>query len=702
MIKIYDDNRNLLISTNEYSNFSVLKEINQPDQFSIDTTEEIGNFIRLEGYIETKEGTFVIKEKSFANYYRIMGSQDLEDLDDFIEHKRFERSTLKEMIQGLVAPYGWTVVGDSPDKKTINIDNKAVIDGVFDCINLFKYEIKFDNINKVIHIAKELGNDRGTYFHSDLNLKKITISSDSYDFATRIIPVGNEGLTIESVNNGKKYLENHKYSNKVKTIYWRDNRYHIPENLKATAEEMLENLAKPLSSLNCEIVNLVNNSKYSFLDFDVGDKVIIVDNNLKIKEKHRITSYLKYPNEPHRGVVTFENKPRDVIDRFTDIDYRFDNYDNKFDDYDFKFDDFDMIFDDFNLEFDQINNDLSDRLSVIEEMLGIGLSCIVIKNEDIVKNKDLEDPSLVLPEEMNVFVYKNEYGECITIPEDIEEINIRVERREGVNLNDNNLLKVRNDGPINGYYMFADSHYLDISKLNTEFMTNAESMFRDYSGSMVSDDVNKIVGVESMNTSNVTNMRSMFYNMFRVTHLDLSSFDTSNVTNMEYMFMFCSSLVELDISSFDTSNVTNMYGMFSGCSSLVNLDLSSFDTSNVTDMAAMFRGCSSLINLDISHFNITTKYYDSMFDGCTSLQTLNMPILSGNSVSLYRTFRDTPNLTGAIDLSGITSFSLVIATEAFVNCGADVIYVNENLSQIDIDKLEDPNNNPNGIPVVIK
>ena len=70
--------------------------------------------------------------------------------------------------------------------------------------------------------------------------------------------------------------------------------------------------------------------------------------------------------------------------------------------------------------------------------------------------------------------------------------------------------------------------------------------------------------------------------------------NTSNVTNMSSMFNNCSGLTSLDLSRFNTSKVINMSSMFSGCSNLAELDLSGWDMSNVTSMPSMFEGCSKL------------------------------------------------------------------------------------------------------------
>ena len=147
-----------------------------------------------------------------------------------------------------------------------------------------------------------------------------------------------------------------------------------------------------------------------------------------------------------------------------------------------------------------------------------------------------------------------------------------------------------------------------------------------------------------LNTSNTTDMRSMFVGLNSLTGLDLSSFDTSNVTDMRGMFSECSSLASLDLSNFVTSNVTNMAAMFFGCSRLETLDLSNFDTSSVTgsDPDAfyfMFKGCSALEYLDISNFTVasTANVYD-MFSGCSNLNILKTPRSTAKEITLPDTY----------------------------------------------------------------
>ena len=109
--------------------------------------------------------------------------------------------------------------------------------------------------------------------------------------------------------------------------------------------------------------------------------------------------------------------------------------------------------------------------------------------------------------------------------------------------------------------------------------------------------------------------------------------NTSNVTDMNSMFCGCIGLTSLDLSGWDTSKVTHMNSMFYGCTSLTSLDLRNFNTRKVTDMSSMFSGCSGLTSLDLSGWNMSKvsdiSKMSYMFKNCTSLRTIRMVGCSG-------------------------------------------------------------------------
>ena len=147
--------------------------------------------------------------------------------------------------------------------------------------------------------------------------------------------------------------------------------------------------------------------------------------------------------------------------------------------------------------------------------------------------------------------------------------------------------------------------------------TSCYSWFCDFGN------LKQIEGIENLNTTNVTEMASMFYGCSQLTSLDVTHFNTENVVHMENMFINCSSLASLDVTHFNTENVANMGSMFYGCSSLTSLDVTNFNTENVVWIMKIFKGCSALTTIYVSDKFVMAKVDDEsvdMFKDCTNLK----------------------------------------------------------------------------------
>ena len=71
-------------------------------------------------------------------------------------------------------------------------------------------EVVYDTKKKTVSFYEQVGQDKGTFFLTGLNLKRLQRKGSSYDYYTRIIPIGQDGLTVESVNDGKNYISTRK------------------------------------------------------------------------------------------------------------------------------------------------------------------------------------------------------------------------------------------------------------------------------------------------------------------------------------------------------------------------------------------------------------------------------------------------------------------------------------------------------------
>ena len=219
--------------------------------------------------------------------------------------------------------------------------------------------------------------------------------------------------------------------------------------------------------------------------------------------------------------------------------------------------------------------------------------------------------------------------------------------------------------------------------------TSTEALFSDC------QKLKEIIGIENLDTEDVTNMSYMFWRCYALTKLDLSWFETEKVTTMNDMFCGCYSLTELNLEKIKTDNVTDMHGMFALCLSLRELNLSGFKTDKVTDMSALFLECKSLIkinliglntdkvekmqqmfshcqsvkNIDLSSFNtekVTTM--NDMFSECISLEKLDLSSFSTKSVeSISYMFEGCHSLT-ELDISNFNTKYKVDIDYCFRNC----------------------------------
>ncbi|AYF99994.1 BspA family leucine-rich repeat surface protein [Lactococcus allomyrinae] len=191
---------------------------------------------------------------------------------------------------------------------------------------------------------------------------------------------------------------------------------------------------------------------------------------------------------------------------------------------------------------------------------------------------------------------------------------------------------------------------------DTSNVTNMTSMF-DYARNLTALDLS------DWNTSNVTDMHSMFQYATRLTALDLSDWNTSNVTDMHSMFDYAISLTKLNMSGWDTGSVTDMHSMFYYARNLTALDLSDWDTSNVTDMGFMFYNTHSLTALDLKNFDTSeVQNMQNMFSGARSLTELDLSKFDTSQVTdMSNMFSGTSSLT-KLDLSSFDTGAVISNT----------------------------------------
>ncbi|MDG6879292.1 Chromosome partition protein Smc [Clostridium perfringens] len=323
MLKLKDKNKKLIAGLINYKDLCIESILTTGDKklsFSLPKEDKFYNFIEEECYIETKESEFVIKARDVGiDYTHFDCVLNLETLEANI-FDRFEsvEQTITNALNLAIVGTGWTVKANTLKKKrTVRCTNKNALEIVQEIKKTYRVDIVFNTLEKQIEIHEHLGEDKGTYFIDSLNLTALQVQSDSYQYATRIIAEGKDGLSFADINSGKNYVENYQYSRKVKTIYWKDERYTIKENLLEDARAKLEEISKPFTSYNASVLNLAElNPKYkSILDYSLGDTITLLSKSNKVRDKQRIVKTVEYPQDHSRDTVELAN----AILKFEDI-----------------------------------------------------------------------------------------------------------------------------------------------------------------------------------------------------------------------------------------------------------------------------------------------------------------------------------------------------------------------------------------------
>ena len=177
--------------------------------------------------------------------------------------------------------------------------------------------------------------------------------------------------------------------------------------------------------------------------------------------------------------------------------------------------------------------------------------------------------------------------------------------------------------------------------------------------------------------------------LFSDVHLKLTelgfSLDTSDCTNMESMFKECSKLINLDLSNLNTTNVVKTEDMFTYCTGLETINFSNRNFANLKTCRTMFYHCLNLVSVDFSGVLPANKIKEAnhMFYDCSSLKTIDLSFIHNlmgdyenpnqNEIYLYNMFSNCSALE-SVDLRNMnfdyayTQNSRVTTSSMFSSC----------------------------------
>lgn len=191
----------------------------------------------------------------------------------------FTIGTAGYILQGLLFNTDWSVgtvdVEGTYDFETDMVD---IYNNILKVQEMFGGILVWDSLNKIVHLRDELKfrNYNGYEVRWKKNMESLTKRYNN-KIITRIIPLGEAGLNIKSVNNGVNYLENYDYSPVVSSEIVNNDDIYEPEQLKKWGERKLKDLSKPSKEMTVSLKDLRNVKGYELEEFDLNDIVDVID-----------------------------------------------------------------------------------------------------------------------------------------------------------------------------------------------------------------------------------------------------------------------------------------------------------------------------------------------------------------------------------------------------------------------------------------
>lgn len=315
-MQIYNDKKKRVGVLKDFANRSITSTLDTGDKelaFEYPADGPMVEELREECYIRTKTDEFVLKAvERGEKKNKYTATLNVEDLEGAVFPRGFEtvELTITDALNFAFKDTGWKVgTCEITKRRTIRIEESTTAWAVLQqSLSTYRCECKIDSLTKTVNIYEQVGEDKGCYFMDGLNLRKLTLKSDTYDFYTRIYPIGKDGLTpFEALN--VPYIENHQYSEKVKSYVWKDERYTRTTSLIEDATAKIEEMSRPYKAFTADVVDLAKRSKKykNILSYGIGDTITLISKKNRVKEKQRIVKITEYPEHPEKNTVEISN-----------------------------------------------------------------------------------------------------------------------------------------------------------------------------------------------------------------------------------------------------------------------------------------------------------------------------------------------------------------------------------------------------------
>lgn len=293
--------------------------------FNINIRDEVYQYIKEEATIRDRDlNEYIIKQIDAGDKTAKVVAQINLDAWKSELHMNYSNNsaTVGATVLGIL-PQGWGLLDYSgvikrrtvpPSDKTKDY-NVTALQILEDCATTYEVRFRFNTKNKTITIVNPSAYEsRGAFATRDLNLVKLNYKGKSDSFVTRLYAEGADGLTFATINDGKSYVENRTYADKVISAFWKDDRYTDKASLLDEANRKIAEMGVPTQSYNCDILDLANTNPdiYGFEDFGLFEVVTLIDDAKKVRTDYQVVERWTYPYYPAKNKVVLSTSTPNI------------------------------------------------------------------------------------------------------------------------------------------------------------------------------------------------------------------------------------------------------------------------------------------------------------------------------------------------------------------------------------------------------
>ena len=261
------------------------------------------------------ENIYIIKQIDAGNeQVKVVAQIDIDDFKSVMYEKYSNNSATVNQTVLSVLPSGWACIDHSnvtirrtiPTSDTTTDYNVTAWKVLQDCCNVYGVRFRFNSADKIVTIINPKSYENvGAFATRDLNLRELNYKGKSTDLCTRLYAEGADGLTFAELNDGKNYVEDFTYTDKVISAYWKDDRYTDAQSLLDDARAKLAESAVPQRSYDCDVLDLASTNPeiYGFENFSLLNVITLIDDAAERRLDYQIVERWNYPYYPVKNKV---------------------------------------------------------------------------------------------------------------------------------------------------------------------------------------------------------------------------------------------------------------------------------------------------------------------------------------------------------------------------------------------------------------